>query len=156
MSAPVLEGPRGFVPRAELYKALARVDALEAELAELRAQVRLSKKVGASGWIIDLLKATPMEACIIQVLAEADPRRYVPYNLIYDLSEHRRRGDGSSEPYILIKTHICNLRKKLSVAGAPMGALETAHGCGYRLSVNGRAWLENARQRLLQATEGGI
>ena len=30
------DGPRGFVPRAELYRALQRVETLEAELADMR------------------------------------------------------------------------------------------------------------------------
>jgi hypothetical protein len=134
MSAQPAEEPRGMVPRAELYRALARIDDLRAEIVELRK--RLGMEPTAYLCLQRKLNLTRGEAQILAYLvAHKDVARRTLYAAIYD--------DTPDAPEIkILDVYTSKLRKKLAAANAPENWIETIWGSGWRISDEGRAWLE--------------
>jgi len=134
MSAQPSEEPRGMVPRAELYRALARVDDLRAEINELRRRLGLDHS--AKLHLQYALRLTRVEAQVLcYFLAHKFASRAAMHAAIYD--------DGPDAPEIkILDVYACKLRKKLAAADAPENSIETIWGTGWRISDAGRAWLE--------------
>lgn len=148
MTAQPLDAPRGFVTAAEHYKALAKIDALEAELQEAREA--LEEATGAHVSIrmrLALPSLTFREAAIVSALYQASS--VVTYQALYNAAPHgRRRVEDPLDPYGTVKTVTCWTRKKLRCLGAP-DTIQTYSGHGYALTRFGREWL---RERLSLTT----
>lgn len=134
------EGPRGFVPRAELYRALQRVEDLEGELAESK---RLLREV-LGDRVRDAAMSLPtMTLCRAGVFCAlyATPG-FASYEALALGAEAGRRikdADGAHE----VKTWIHYLRKSLEVAGCPPNPIKNSWGVGYMLSDEARQWFAN-------------
>lgn len=150
MTAQPLDGPRGFVPRAELYAALKRVDELEAEVAYLKDELaaarndpELALRIRAA-----LPGLTLRQAKILTVLYEA--RAVVVYEALFTLVGSRPRKEYPLDPYATLKSNVCWLRQKLGSMGAP-DTIQTVFGFGYVMTRFGRAWID---ERIKPASAG--
>jgi len=135
MSAQPAEEPRGMVPRAELYRALARIDDLRAEIVELRRRLGGMEPTA----YLSLQRAlclTRGEAQILgHMIASKSVSKRAIYAAMYD--------DNPDAPSIkILDVYACKLRTKLRTANAPENWIETIWGSGWRISDEGRAWLE--------------
>ena len=129
---------RGMVPRAELYRALARIDELKAEIVDLRRRIGLEHKSHVHlQW---MLKLTPLEARVLTfMMAHKACSRRALYHAIYD--------DGPDAADIkILDVYVFKLRKKMAAANAPENSVLTIWGSGWRLSEEGRAWVETIMQ----------
>jgi len=137
------EGPRGFVPRSELYRALAKIDELEFEIESLKAKIGLVARTFVQ--IQAGVGCTPAEAKILSFLRND---RVVARAYIFDCLY----GDDPGQPEIkIIDVYICKIRKAIRKAGGPADAIVTIWGQGHGLSQNGRQWLEERLASLSSA-----
>jgi hypothetical protein len=131
------EGPRGFVPRAELYRALQRVEDLEAELAEMRD--RLAEHMGQD-LAVQLKTALPFlrptGARLLAALCSS--KNTVSFNCLIESG----RIDGE-HPSIALKTQVSYLKATLKLAGFPADGIENVWGSGYIMTEEGRQWVSN-------------
>lgn len=136
-----------LVPRSELYKALARIDELELQLAE--ANERLAELSGTSTakLILQVLPVSRSEATFLAVLYEAAPH-VVPDQTLYDAGAGFRERTADNPPNV-VKTRACLLRAKLKRLYAPP-LINTVWGVGYAMPTDGKEWL---RKRLSEPRE---
>jgi DNA-binding response OmpR family regulator len=73
------------------------------------------------------VQLTPIEFRIMHLLA-MNEGRVIPYSRLIDYAWNYDGGDSN-----LLKTHICHIRKKLSLPSGP-GGIRTVHGVGYTLA----------------------
>lgn len=144
MSALQQDAPRGFVTKTEHYKALARIDTLREQVSELREQLAAAKGAGLVGFIrIAIPALSPMESRFLAALYTA--KSYLTYRAVYGSSE-AWRSNGDADQENVVKCHICHMRRKLRDLRAPP-TIETAYGLGYRLTPEGRRWLDDMISR---------
>jgi hypothetical protein len=124
------EEPRGFVSKAEYYRALAEIDRLKEELAHQRTQALPEVDMAS---IVAVKRAVPMQKQCAKLLLLLLRRPEVTHGGLVDgadLVDSRE-----------LKVLICLLRRSLRKGGAPAGCIETHWGMGYSLSPQGRQWL---------------
>ena len=137
MTALPAEEPRGFVPRADLYAALRRVDALKAERDELRA--KLDAICGANlGAAIVKLGFAKCEAALLAALLARPLQPTAALIAAYQAD----RSDAKADIDNLVKVRICNTRRRIRSLGGPADAIQTLWASGYALTDAGRAWLQ--------------
>lgn len=133
------EGPRGFVPRSELYAAQRRIEALEAELEHSRDTIGRILGQDALLGIIKLGFAKCEAALIAAMLARPlQPTAALIAAYQYDRSNQDADIDN------LVKVRVCMIRKKARRFGCPGDPIRTLWGSGYALSDAGREWLTAA------------
>lgn len=133
------EGPRGFVPRRELYAAQRRIEALEAELEHSRDTIGRILGQDALLGIIKLGFAKCEAALIAAMLARPlQPTAALIAAYQYDRSNQDADIDN------LVKVRVCMIRKKARRFGCPGDPIRTLWGSGYALSDAGRDWLTAA------------
>lgn len=135
---------RGMVPRAELYRALARIDELKAELNEQRERMAL----WAGEDKRQTLMAFGFRRWSATLIAALVARKTQPFDALCYAFEMPRRYDADAEVDAnnLLKTRVCLTRKAIVSLGGPSGAIVTHWGVGYSLSEEGRAWVETIMQ----------
>jgi hypothetical protein len=131
------EGPRGFVPRAELYRALQRVEALEAELADMRD--KLAEHMGQD-LAADLKAALPsISPTGARLLAALFRSKYtVSHACLIEIG----RIDGN-QTGVTLKTQICLLRRAINRVGFPADGITKVWAIGYIMTEEGRQWVSN-------------
>ena len=131
--------PRGLVSKAEYYKALRRIDELEAELAELTRVLGRDKQSALTGAIHSAIDGlSPMQAAFLATLYRSG-NTFLSQDGIYARGRFRRcEGQGATS----FKVGLWHLRRALDACGAPSGAIENSYGLGYRLRENARVWLQ--------------
>ncbi|MBD2579525.1 response regulator transcription factor [Oscillatoria sp. FACHB-1406] len=120
----------------ELDELAARIRALLRRSAEIRPEIlsygglQLDPQTLAVRYRGMNLDLTPTEYAIVEYFLR-NPQRVLTRSAILDkLWEFdRTSGEGT------VKTHIANLRKKLTAAGSPKELIETVYGMGYRLKI---------------------
>lgn len=133
------EGPRGFVPRSELYAAQRRIETLEAELEHSRDTIGRILGQDALLGIIKLGFAKCEAALIAAMLARPlQPTAALIAAYQYDRSNQDADIDN------LVKVRVCMIRKKARRFGCPGDPIRTLWGSGYALSDAGREWLTAA------------
>jgi DNA-binding response OmpR family regulator len=123
--------------------ALAQVDYLRERVAELEAEVadlRRELRVEAEQHVIDALRRRyrlqPSRATIVALLYAAAPRAVAGWALLEAIPSRDRAHERSDAA---VKVHVHFIRQALG-----REAIETAHGRGYRLSEAGKALVEAA------------
>lgn len=148
MTAQPLDAPRGFFPKAERDRLLARIDDLEAQVAAMREAMtdhapfvpqfaRAGFTKGTAQILAVLFRATgPMsnEALVARARIGAGWRP--------DTLDDR-------DLVTALKVQICQLRRRIAVLGGPPSTIETIYRVGYSLSPQGRQWLAG----VLEATQ---
>lgn len=136
MSAQPAEEPRGLVPRSELYRALARIDDLKAELDEQRD--RMGRWIGEEARLS--LMASGFKRYAAVLLAALLARGHQPMDaLSFALTPHVRDDDVNADN--VLKVRVCCTRKDIRRMGGPE-TIMSHWGTGYSLSPEGRAWLQ--------------
>jgi hypothetical protein len=131
------DGPRGFVPKSEHYKALQRIEALEEEL---RAR-RLDDRVGASqdqiGWLRVRLGLSLQQATILAAVVSAN-KPAVARDYLCDLA-----GVPDDKQIGVV---VWNINGKLQRMGAPPHTLSAPRGSqsvGYSVKAEGLSWIRH-------------
>lgn len=152
MSALADDAPRGFVPKADYYKALAEIERLRDELADLKnrpAEKALLRTPPAerARWEAynRALGLTRSQAAALDAIVKA-------YPLALDRAELIRKHKVVSPK--CFDVFLWRVRQALNEAGAPQGAIQTIRSIGHRITPEAHQWL---RQRVPDAfeTEGG-
>jgi len=131
------EGPRGFVPRAELYRALQRVETLEAELADMRD--KLAEHMGqnlAADFIAAFPGIRPTGARVLAALYSS--KNTVTHACLIEAG----RIDGFYTGNAL-KVQISLLRTFLKALGFPADGIRMVFSVGYIMTEEGRQWVSN-------------
>ena len=131
------DAPRGFVTKAEHYRALARIEELEDALAESKGaagvnpelQMRVQTRFGL----------TSLESEVLTLLMSHNElgKEYM-FSVIWGMGGQR---SDHPEPKIL-DVYVCKLRKRLADKEAPAGIIETIWGKGWRIAPQHRAWFD--------------
>lgn len=137
MSAAYEETPRGLVPRADLYRALARVDELTYELTEERA--RISEWLGERNRLA--LQAAGFKRYASVLLAALLAHTNQPLAALSFALRPNTDEDGEVNADNVLKVRVCCTRKDIRNMGGPDKAIICQWGSGYSLSPEGRAWL---------------
>ena len=141
MTAQPLDAPRGFVSKAEHYRALDRIETLQEQVSELSEALSEARGERLSLKVRNAVPAlTEMQACFVAALYQACPR-LIAMGGLYESGSRWKRKTEVEDCYGLVKTHIHYARRKLAALGAPQGAIVTAYGSGYRLSKEAHQWL---------------
>lgn len=140
------DGPRGFVPRSELYKALARIDEITEERDAL--QTKLDAIIGAD--MMTVIAKVGFPKCESQLLAAMWARPFQPNAAMVAAYSYNRSND-EADVENLVKVRICNIRKRAARFGCPSDPIKTIWACGYALSEEGRRWLSER----IEAAKGG-
>lgn len=144
MSALEQDAPRGFVSKAEHYKALAEIDRLKDLLACTRRH-KVSRSHPLHGRVLGLRDLLP----------NLQP---TPCLMLLDLADHGAATNdelmhlGSTDAGS-VKVHMHRARKAMSEAGGPVDAIATRHRIGYAMSEEARAWLKERAPEAFQ-TQG--
>lgn len=130
------EAPRGFVPKSELYKALAEIDRLKAELEELRGDRDEDMALDDLTAIRTRFRIPPQCARLLSAL-------FVNH---HPISAERLVEVANLTSKGIIRTRKHYLSRALIAAGAPADWIESRAGAdyrggGYRITPQGRAWL---------------
>lgn len=143
----VLDSARGMAPRSELYRALARIDELRAELAE--ANERLQDWTGKSARLA-LMEAgfTRGQAYMIASMLHGRP---TPIDTMVEAMRDAMRTPDNTDMDNVAKVQVCLIRKRAAKLGAPP-FFKTLWGEGYALTPEALAWL---RERAPRAFEKG-
>ena len=137
MTAQPIDAPRGFVSKAEYYKALARIEELEAEVADLRKRTGDSFDINRLAALKRRLpKLRPAECRVVVALYEAAPRTIhrktmAEIAVMFD----------SDEPENVLRTTICRANKMMVAAGCAYRPIESVWGIGYYLTQDAHQWL---------------
>jgi DNA-binding response OmpR family regulator len=130
------DGPRGFVPRSQLYAAQRRIEALEAELEASRDT--LGRILGQDALLgIIKLGFTKCEAALIAAMLARPIQPTAAMIAAYQYD----RSDLDADIDNLVKVRVCMIRKKARRYGCPGDPIRTLQGSGYALSDVGREWL---------------
>lgn len=134
MTAQPDDAPRGFVPKAELYKALAEIDRLREELAAFRAAHRHESEDVRIGKLRCALRLSPQESAALLALWDS-PKPLTPASRLY-----LRLGMPADRQVNVV---VCKANRKLRQQGGPEYVIAglTGHGGGLFVTDEGRAWL---------------
>ena len=132
------DAPRGFVPRAELYRAQQRIEALEAELEAARDTLG---QILGQDVRLKFLQAG-FTRCEAALIAAMWARPLQPSAAMVAAYSHSRSADDADIDN-LVKVRVCNIRKKARAYGCPGDPVETLWGSGYALSEIGRQWFSD-------------
>lgn len=131
------DAPRGFVPKADYFRALARIEDLEHELAASRAAVAANPETQMQVQL--RFGLTPLEARLLGLLlAHKELGRDFAFSTIWGMGGQR---SDSPSPKML-DVYLCKIRKRLSGIGAPADIIETIWATGWRIAPQHRAWFD--------------
>lgn len=133
------DGPRGFVPRSELYAAQRRIEALEAELEASRDMLG---RILGQDMLLGIIKLgfAKCEAALVAAMWARPLQPTAAMIAAYQYDRSNQDADIDN----LVKVRICNIRKKARRFGCPGDPIRTLWGSGYALSDIGREWLTTA------------
>lgn len=108
-----------------LEEAKARIEALEAEVAYLRAEMDARFADSEVVALQKRWKLSPQEAQVLLVLKRACPRHVAEWAIAERIPEKRARSEDGK----FVRVHICRLRDKIA-----KDVIDTVHGAGYALA----------------------
>lgn len=133
------DAPRGLVSRAEYYRALAKIDDLQDELAVLRAELDQARGIPHLARIYEVLRGRGMATRALAALYQANGSVLTDAQIGAACGMGKVRED--CDVGNMVKTTICHLRTALRKAGAPV-CISTVHSVGYYLNSAGIAWVK--------------
>lgn len=142
MTAQPLDGPRGFVPRAELYAALKRVDELEAEVAELRAELRPKRDHELVGRLCETgfsFGQSLVLALLVNGRGPVETGKLIRDGGIGTIWDAGRERDTDNLNQCL-KVQMSHLRHRWRRLGGPADPIRTVRLVGYVMTAEARRW----------------
>lgn len=126
------DAPRGFVPKAELYRALQRIDELEAQLAAIRGQGDAEAQEGYEALLRFAIPCSPQASRIFADLLRS--KRLVHHR--QDLAERYEMTDVNQVSVLIWK-----LNHDALMAGGPRLAGGRRGSGGIMLQPGAREWV---------------
>ncbi len=126
------DAPRGFVPKSDLYRALRRIDELEAELAAIRGREDVDAQDGYEALLRLAIPCSPQAARILADLLRS--KRLVHYRS--DLAERYEMSDVNQVSVLIWK-----LNHDALMAGGPRLAGGRRGAGGIMLQPGAREWV---------------
>lgn len=136
------DAPRGFVPRSELYRAHQRIEALEAEIAELKSRLHdaVDPSLVSAALMMPGMSGAPARllAALREARAPLDYRKLIALGAI---GTRRQFFDAECNFDNTLKVQMHRVRRALRDAGCP-GGVKCIPGVGYTLTEEARQWLD--------------
>ena len=155
MSALADDAPRGFVPRHELYKALAEIDRLREEVTNQREELAHQRQrfvtIAAAARRLKLREVLGLSATLSAMLIELIDHEAVTNEELLRVQEPFRNESSDPNPANITRVNICRMRRRFEQLGGSRDAIKSIWNGGYKLSDEGRAWLQ---QRAPEAFKG--
>lgn len=135
------DGPRGFVPRSELYRAEQKIEKLQAQIDDLKSRLRdaVEPSLVSSAMMVPGMSGAPARllAALCQSHAPLDYKKLIALGGVGTRAQSQ---DCYPDRDNCLKVQMYRIRRILREAGCPEG-VKNISGVGYTLTQEARQWL---------------